>query len=249
MSSVFEEPLEGNQAEPAKPAKAKPDTTKTGAAGAARPQARIIKRNQSNAGVVGNFRVPCAECDDTVAVKQIPNLDQEVLCVVCAKILKHGKPSTRKVKKGARYDYVTHCDKCGRDQETPFLPKAGRPFLCDRCHRQEPQRHTGPLKRGVEVLGSKQEPLYMVPCDTCEKKVQVKFAPRAKEPFYCPDCFGTRPQRKKPPEKKTNTRVMFQIECAGCGKNETVDFIPSSLATPLCSQCFEERKHKKRKPR
>lgn len=216
-----------------------------------RPKARIIKRNASgkHEGFTGSFKVPCAECDDSVSVQRLPKADQEILCVVCAKILKHGKPSTRKVQKGPRYEYVTHCDKCGKDQETPFLPKAGRPFLCDGCHRQEPQRYTGPLKKGVEVLGTKKEPLYLVPCDSCPKKVQVKFAPRAKEPFYCPDCFADRPRRKKAPEKKTNTRVMFQIECAACGKNETVDFIPSSLSNPLCSQCFEERKHQKRKPR
>ncbi|CAM2067071.1 hypothetical protein SCOR_16960 [Sulfidibacter corallicola] len=253
MTSVFEEPIdESTEEKAAKPTSSEPKPSKP----KLRPRARVVKAGGRQG--VGDriviqgrdgresYKVPCVDCGDMTPVKQLPGETKEILCNVCYKIRKHGKPSTEKVSKGTRYDYRTQCDKCGKYQETPFLPKADRSFLCDRCHRQEPQRYSGPLKRGVEVLGTKKDPLFLVPCDSCRKKVKVKFAPRAREPFHCQDCFSQRPKKRRGRDEdaKPTTKVMFQIECAECGRHEVVNFIPSSLSAPICSRCYA-KKHKK----
>lgn len=220
-------------------------TGKADAEGA--PKVRLVKGgSRHKSGIVEvedergvSFRCPCDECGQVVATKSKPVGGRDFVCETCRLIRRKGKPSTRWRQTHTGVRYITQCDKCGKEQETPFLPKNDRGFLCGGCMRKEPQRDKRPLKKGVEVLGDKKDPLYLVPCDHCRKKVQVKFVPRRDEPFVCQGCFDQKRERRR--NDIPDTRAFFMIECVKCGRKEMVDFTPNKLGEARCSRCFHNK--------
>ena len=216
-------------------------------AGEVKLRSGVIKVEEGDGKV--SYKCACDACKCMVSRPFPPKEGKPVLCGDCHRVAVKGKPSTRILRREGKLSYLTLCDRCGANQRTPFLPKKDQQFLCDACHRAQPQRSRIPIKKDVVVLGTKDEPLFWVPCDRCRTKVQLKFNPVPGEPFICPKCYDEERSReekkRRAKEGKPETRMFFNIECVRCGRKETVDFVPRSLSEAICSRCYDEKKRRK----
>lgn len=212
-----------------------------------RPKAGVIIIEKAGGEKI--YRCPCDVCDEIEEVRFLPRENRVFHCGVCRSIATRGKTSTYYSRKGTELRFHTECDRCSAEQETTFLPGRDRVFYCDDCMRENKgqTRREKPMKAGVKVLGTEDNPRFEAPCDDCQKRVEIAFAPRKGERFTCSSCFAKSRQKARQQKEKPETRVMFNIECVQCGRTELVDFVPTLPAEALCSRCFPSKKDRRRK--
>jgi CxxC-x17-CxxC domain-containing protein len=208
--------------------------------------------------------------------RKAPVVGRELVCGDCRGVARNAKPSTRvKRKKGKVLHFITECDLCGDKEKTPFMPKKGKPFLCDLCYketlppreeRQEAQ--TANPDDGAEVAAStdrKDRPVSDVEAPVTRARRDAPPRPREEYDLFCRRCKTTvklnfKPERGegficrpcyekeiglKDQEDRPDTRLIFKMECVSCGKRETVNFVPKSLSEPICTDCFNARKQRR----
>jgi CxxC-x17-CxxC domain-containing protein len=209
------------------------------------------------------YRIACEGCGLALKLRRHPLEGKPVYCRECQNIADVGKPETRLVRHYGKYDYETPCDECGTVEQTSFLPKRSRPFLCNTClkaSRSERDTKGTPLRieeNNVHPVKESDKPTEVetthrekpvethdIACSKCRKTVTLKFKPSSKRPFLCSDCHSELQEIRR--GEKPDTKVFFNLECSDCGKKETLDFIPTFPDRALCSDCFEKMKRRKK---
>jgi len=214
------------------------------------------------------YRLACEGCDTPLKHRNPPLTGQDTFCRECQNIADIGKPDTKLVRaKWGGIDYETPCDKCGIIEQTSFLPKRTRDFLCNSCLKESrsPSPSSQDPKGAPENLTELQpesktthqnsysqerkpavqdpEKKFYVKCSKCRDSVVLKFQPNSKKPFLCSKCFHK--QQEDYRSEKPETRILFNIECNDCGKQETLNFIPTFPERALCSSCFKKMQRSK----
>lgn len=233
----------------------------------AKPKVRVVKgqkklksgviRIERSEGVV--YRGPCDRCEAVVTSRKPPTVETELVCKDCRSVAKVGKPSTKVRRKGHKIvAYYTDCDLCGDRQKTPFLPKQGRPFLCDLCLKEE-RKEEEARREAIELAEAEAEALRIDEAyDAAEAAAAAgehldinEYLGRSVATPDSNDATTEEASGDNPVEGMTSEATgepaedpsqprSYRLRCARCKEKVRMRFKPDKGEKFICPSCYEK---------